>query len=258
MLGKFQFQHFNVNTNFVSNTKQFINVNSKKNKIIKIKLPKFKLKKSINNKTYQSLYENELLEPYLKLNNRNELFCENVYKYILKQSQQLNHKHEKFPNCKNKYLVNKNWKYIYFMKGYNSNYSYFKQTNEIVYNKIVGNILDLYSHNDDKSKNYKIIFSKNIIKKLITEPHQNLSKFMKHNFSYDEDISKLNADVLYKCLNDMIYKTKHKFINLLLESYENIFGECNIESNGVVMELDYNNKNCFVNMKWTITKLMIM
>ena len=257
MLSKFNFTHFNIKTHFANTERQFINVNCKKNKIIKLKLPRFKLGKTMNSKTYQCLFEQEDLQYITKFYKRDMSYCHDVYKYILKQSQQLNHKHKDFPDCKNKYLVNKTWNYIYFMKGYDINYSYLKPSNKIVYNKIVGNILDLYSENNEITK-YKIVFSKKIIKRLIAEPHHNFTKFMKRNFSYNEDISKLNAELLYKCLNDMIYKTKHTFINLLLDSYENIFGECYMESNGVVMELDYKNKKCFVNIKWNITKLMIM
>ena len=220
MLNKFNFTHFNIKTHLSSIERQFINVNCKKNKIIKLKLPRFKLEQSVNNKTYQCLFEKDILQSFVNFYRKDMYYCHDVYKYILKQSQQITNKHKEFPDCKNKYLVNKKWEYIHLMKGYHINYSYLKPSNKIIYNKVIGNILDLYS--EDEDTNYKIVFSKKIIKRLITEPQQNFTKFMKQQFSYMEDISKLNLELLYKCLNNMINQTKYKFLNLLLDSYDNV------------------------------------
>ena len=255
MLNKFNFNNYLINTSF-NKDYQYINLNIKKNKRLIINLPKCELRPTMNNISYTCLYENKYLDEFLNIYKYDKKYCNNVYKYILKLSEQSNYKHKLFPECKNKYLVNKEWLYQHIMKGYTFNYSHVNNSEEIIYNKVIGNILELYQ---EKNKcNYKIKFSRKIVKKILEKPCENIYKFLKTHFLYDEELNKLNEEILLKCLNDMVKKLKHDFLNLLFESYDLINGKYKIESSGVDMELDYKNKKCFVNIKWNVTKLIIM
>ena len=253
MTSKFLFSNFVIN--YKEN--QFINLNYKKNKIQKKKYPRFKINSlptfhfneknieqlpiSIN---FETVYKDDYLEIIRKYIKWEKLFCKSAYNYILKQSMLLK---GNSPISKNKYLINKEWNFEYLLKDFQLLYNY-NELNEKEYCKIISNIW---------YKTEKIIFSKSLIRKLIKDPHDNYKEFMNSQFSYDDDISKLNVETLSKTLNDMINPIKSKFIGILASSYDNIFGECYMNYKGIQMELDTKSKTCFVNMKQDITKFVI-
>ena len=260
-MAKFLFSNFMISyqeNKLINN--QFINLNYKRSKILKKKYPRFKINSlpifnfddSISNyPIISNIFEGVYTDDYIKLITNfikwEEGFCSSAYKYILKQSLQLKGVHKGQSNIKNKYLINKEWNFVYLIRDFQLFYNYNKN-NEIEYCKIISNIWQ---------RAQKVIFSKSLIRKLMDNPHDNYKQFINNQFSYDDDISKLSIEVLFKSLNDMITPIKSKFIGILTSSYDNIFGECHVDYKGIQMELDVKTKTCFVNMKQDITKFII-
>lgn len=250
-MSKFLFNNFMISFN----DNQYINLNFKKTKIMRKKYPRFKINslpcfhfdKSIStvlSTVFEGVYTGEYINIIKNFIKWEEQYCKSAYRYILKQSMQLK---GNSTLSKNKYLINKEWNFVYLLKDFQLLYNY-NELNEKEYCKIISNIWH---------KTEKIIFSKSLIRRLINNPHDNYKEFMNNQFSYDDDVSKLNVETLSKTLNEMINPIKSKFIGILASSYDNIFGECHMNYKGIQMELDTNSKTCFVNMKQDITKFVI-